>query len=380
MKLMIVSSEFPPGPGGIGTHAYYLAKYLAIQGWDVSVLAKQDYSTKAEIDAFKKQQSFQIITLPSLFPRFLTMLYHFWLILVHVMRQKPSVIVVSGMKMIWISAFASIFFTNPLVFVVHGGKFLGSNRFTDWAIQRAKHIIAVSQYTKRRVEEAGARLGKILAIPNGADNTRFYCLDEKTIADFRASRGLDDKIILLTVGNVSERKGQQVVIQALPHILKDYPKVHYFMLGLPSKQAEYEALAKSHGVSEHIHFLGRQSHEDLLLYLNACDIFLMTSVNTSEGDFEGYGIAVIEAALCKKTAIVSDNSGLTEAVIHQETGLIVAENNPVATADAVKALLENPAMKTRLEEQAYRRAIRSETWEAKVNDYHQVLCKVVGQS
>jgi glycosyltransferase involved in cell wall biosynthesis len=107
---------------------------------------------------------------------------------------------------------------------------------------------------------------------------------------------------------------------------------------------------------------------------------LMTSVNTLEGDFEGYGIAVIEAALCKKTAIVSDNSGLTEAVIHEETGLIVAENNPVATADAVKALLENPAMKTWLEEQAYRRAIRSETWEAKVNEYHQVLCKVVGQS
>ena len=45
-----------------------------------------------------------------------------------------------------------------------------------------------------------------------------------------------------------------------------------------------------------------------MLY-NACDLFVMTSRQLSDGDFEGYGIAVIETALCGKAAVVSDNSG-----------------------------------------------------------------------
>ena len=52
MRALIVSSEFPPGPGGIGTHAFELAGGLVRQGWDVEVLTSQDYATDREVVEF----------------------------------------------------------------------------------------------------------------------------------------------------------------------------------------------------------------------------------------------------------------------------------------------------------------------------------------
>ena len=76
--------------------------------------------------------------------------------------------------------------------------------------------------------------------------------------------------------------------------------------------------------------------------LNACDLFVMTSRNTADGDFEGYGIAVIEAALCGKPAVVSAGSGLGEAIVAGETGVLVREDDPPDTARAIAELLADP--------------------------------------
>jgi phosphatidylinositol alpha-1,6-mannosyltransferase len=93
-----------------------------------------------------------------------------------------------------------------------------------------------------------------------------------------------------------------VVIRALPHILKVAPKTHYLMAGLPTLKHELTELARKLGVAEHVHFLGRVDADSLVKYLNCCDVFVMTSRLTKDGDCEGFGIAVVEAALCGKPA------------------------------------------------------------------------------
>ena len=52
MRLLLSSSEFPPGPGGIGSHAFQVARNLLGLGWEVKVLSPQDYSTDEEIESF----------------------------------------------------------------------------------------------------------------------------------------------------------------------------------------------------------------------------------------------------------------------------------------------------------------------------------------
>src|SRR5262249_42098920 len=163
-------------------------------------------------------------------------------------------------------------------------------------------------------------------------------------------------------GSVTERKGQDVVIRALPHILHQLPNTHYFIIGLPAKATEFAALAQKLGVADYVHFLGRVDAGTVVRYLNCADLFVMTSRHSHDGDFEGYGIAVVEAALCSRPAVVSANSGLAEAIIDGETGLCVPEEDEIATAQAIISLLRNESRRCAMGEAAQRRAMAEQTW------------------
>jgi phosphatidylinositol alpha-1,6-mannosyltransferase len=185
--------------------------------------------------------------------------------------------------------------------------------------------------------------------------------------------GLEDAQVLLTVGSVTERKGQDVVIRALPHILEQVPDAHYLIAGAPNKQLDFEQLAHSLGVGEHIHFLGQVPSDLLVRIMNSCDVFIMTSKHTEDGDFEGYGIAVVEAALCGKPAVVADNSGLVEAIVHGQTGLAVSEGDELATAEAVLEILKNDELRLTMGQAARERALSEQTWANRIKEYARLL-------
>jgi len=132
-------------------------------------------------------------------------------------------------------------------------------------------------------------------------------------------------------------------------------------------------------VADRVHFLGRVDESTLIEAYNACDVFVMTSRHTADGDFEGYGIAVVEAALCGKPAVVSGDSGLEEAVLDGETGLVVPQNDPTATASAIIRLLTDEKLYFRLAEQARLRALSEQTWDHRVGEYHSILCSLIGK-
>jgi phosphatidylinositol alpha-1,6-mannosyltransferase len=217
-------------------------------------------------------------------------------------------------------------------------------------------------------------------IPNGADEKRFRRLPVDEVAAYRTGLGLGDAQLLLTVGNVSERKGQDVVIRALPHILAQTPNTHYLIAGLPTRRPALEALAQKLGVLDHVHFLGRVSNQELPLLINACDLFVMTSRHTAGGDFEGYGIAVVEAAFCGLPAVVSAPSGLAEAIVDGETGIAVPQDDPEATAQAIIQLLQNGALRQQMGEAARRRALREQTWTQRAAAYDVLLRELLGQT
>ncbi|MDX2091173.1 MAG: glycosyltransferase family 4 protein [Kofleriaceae bacterium] len=181
----------------------------------------------------------------------------------------------------------------------------------------------------------------------------------------------------MTVGSVHERKGQDVVIRALPRILEKHPDVHYVSVGQPYKQAAFSALARELGVDHKVHFLGVLSPDEVVCALNAADLFVMTSQHTPNGDFEGYGIAVVEAALCGRAAVVSDGSGVCEAIEPGETGLVARISDPVSTAERINELLSDPARLATMSARARERALAEKTWEVRCETYHRVLQDLV---
>ena len=273
----------------------------------------------------------------------------------------------TGSRAAWIAGLLASGWRIPWVLIGHGSEF---GLRTGWQARlmrlsgnRADAVISVSQYTQRAMQNLGITKPVGYVIHNGADGNQFTQQPETEVEEFRQQKNVKDHFVLLTVGNVSNRKGQEVVIRALPGILVSFPHVVYWMAGLPQNQEKLESLARDLGVSDHIRFWGKVSARTLVRLYNACDLFLMTSRQLADGDFEGYGIAVIEAALCGKTAVVSDNSGLAEAVEDGVTGLLVPQNDPQQTAQAVLRLINNPTKRQELAQQAYKNAIAHQTWQ-----------------
>jgi phosphatidylinositol alpha-1,6-mannosyltransferase len=364
---LLLASEFPPGPGGIGVQAHQLAVHLQRYGWLVEVAASQAYVTAEVRNCFNDQLSFPITSLSAL-----SIGQRLQQIGRKIKMFRPDVMVASGGRLLWITAILSKLFQIPWVAVGHGTEFLSPFplfRFlTQQAVSRADQAVAVSQYTARLM--GAKRPSGVIIIPNGADGERFR--PDRPTQTLRHELGLAGKQVLLTVGNVSERKAQDVVIQALPGVLAHCPDVVYLVAGLPTRQKVLTRLAQDLGVSQQVCFADVVSPEVLPLYYNLCDLFVLVSRETQAGDVEGYGIVVVEAALCGKTAVVSDHGGLPEAVHYGETGLIVPTESPEKTAEAIISLLTDEPQRQVLARRALCRAVET-TWASRTAAYDALL-------
>ncbi|HSV73497.1 MAG TPA: glycosyltransferase family 4 protein [Chthonomonadales bacterium] len=380
MDALLVSSEFPPGPGGIGTHAWHVARQLQARGWEVRVLTPQDYVPVEEAERFNAEQPFGVVRAPSGKGALRNGVQRLRALRRLTQGRRPDVLVASGDRAVWLAALgrpAGV----PFVAFGHGTEF-GSPRgwgarVSRWSFGRADLLVCVSEFTRDLVLAAGVRSRCIKVVPNGADDARFRVLPEPDAERCRRRWGLHGRRVLLTVGQVSERKGQDTVIRAMPEVLKSVPEALYLIVGLPSRESEYARLARELGVDEHVRFLGRREPDEVVELLNVADLFVMTSRTTPSGDCEGFGIAAVEAALCGKPAIVSEGSGLVEAIEHGRTGLAVPPDDAAATASAIVRLLTDAPMRERMGVAALERAQSEQTWAHRGEQYDHLLREVV---
>lgn len=372
-RLLLLSSEFPPGPGGIGTHAFQLARHLARFGWNVMVQAPQPYVTAAERDDFNTRQPFSIVPLAERGAGFGWWIGRLREINGAVGGFRPAILVATGRRALLTAAAIHAVYRIPWVAVGHGTEFVNHSPvaqfMTRQALARAAAVIAVSEYTAGLIREA-ARPRRLIVIPNAADWESFQPgLDA---ANWRRKWNAGDGPILLTVGQVSERKAQDVVIRALPRILADRSDAHYIIAGLPSRREEFAAIAHELGIADRVHFTGLVATSDLPMIYNAADLFVLVSRRAADGNVEGYGIVVQEAALSGLPAVVSRDCGLTEAIREGETGLSVPPDDPDATAEAILSLLNDEDRRREMGHRARELALQS-TWSERIADYDRVL-------
>jgi len=166
------------------------------------------------------------------------------------------------------------------------------------------------------------------------------------------------------------------VVRALARGGGALDRAHYLIAGLPTRGPAIRALADELGVGDRVHLLGRVTSEELPAAYAAADVFAMTSRQVAAGDVEGYGIAVVEAALTGVPAVVTADSGLAEAVVHDRTGLVVPQDDPAATADALRALLDDGDRRRDQGRAARARAVADLTWAALADRYDAVVRRV----
>jgi len=298
-------------------------------------------------------------------------------------QTPPDVLLAVGKQGVWLSAVLSVLTGVPMVAVGAGSEFTERSRLgrllNRWSFGRARHRIVISEYTRQLMISAGissARISETTLVPCGADDRRYQPgLDSEKL---RERLGLDDRCVLLTVGQLSERKAQDVVIRALPAIIREYPGLVYVMVGIPTRGPELVRLAEELGVRDHVRLAGVVSVEELPLYYNLADLFVLVSRRAQDGNVEGYGIVVAEAALCGLPAVVSKGCGLEEAVVEGRTGLLVEPDDPQATASAILRLLADAPLRQEMGAAARDCVSEMGTWAQRIAVYDRILIGVVG--
>lgn len=334
-KVLIISSEFPPNVGGIGNHAYNLALALAHEGLSVTVVADIIAVSERELEEFASTQPFTIHWVSR--KKLVLQTYADRIVKSLSAAKNADKIICSGKFSLWIAALIKRWFPKKeLTAVVHGTELdlrsAGPRRLTAYSLRKFDKIIAVSNYTKQHLPGNLPTRIKQFVIHNGINKSEFDIKDVSPLAGSPA---------LVTVGNVTDRKGQENVINALPEIIKDYPSARYHIIGKPTNKEKIIKLAKSLGVDDRIVFYGAVTRDELLQKLKGAAIKLMLSNHTADGDFEGFGIAVLEANAFGIPAIGSRDCGIADAIEQGTTGLLVDQHNSKEVAEAVKTTMDN---------------------------------------
>lgn len=382
-KCLFISTHFPPGPGGISFHAYHIINELKNNhNWSFEIAANQLYANEDEINKFNHSYHSKIHTLKDT-PSLLSLIFKIVKLLIITIRYNPNVIVTSGKHATWFGALIKFVLRKKIIAFGHGTEFGTTNpkeiKINKKAYSYIDLLICVSNFTLNYVKvKTEIKLKKGIVVYNGADESLYKKMSPQDITEFKTKKKILDQKILITIGSVTERKGQWMVINALPEILKRNPNTHYYCIGIPSKEKKFRELAKQLGVDEHVHFLGKLPNQDLPLWTNASDLFLMTSSHTKDGDFEGFGISVIEAALCGIPAIVSSGEhGLSEAIQAGVTGIAIKENDSQLLASEINNLLENKNELNQLGDAAYKRAVEGFTWKIITKQINQEINNII---
>jgi len=205
--------------------------------------------------------------------------------------------------------------------------------------RRVDHLTYLGEFTRRAISRAidTSAESAMVKIAPGIDTEHFRPVDS---IDLKKTLGLHDKRVIVSVGRLVHRKGQDSLIEAMPQILQKVSNAHLVLIGEGSYRGYLEGRAKSLQIDSHITFIGRIAYADLPRYICVGEIFAMPSRSRFAGlEVEGLGIVYLEASACALPVIAGDSGGAPDAVLEGITGLVVNGRDVSAVADSIEQLL-----------------------------------------
>ncbi len=198
------------------------------------------------------------------------------------------------------------------------------------AARRAAGLVAVCQALKDRLVELGIPTDRVRVLRNGVDLARFRPVDR---AEARAALGLPpEPHLLVSVGQLIERKGHDLVIGALAEL----PGVHLAIAGNGPLRPALEAQAAALGVAGRVRFLGAVPHDRLRLVYGAADVSVLASSR------EGWANVLLESMACGTPVVASAVWGTPEVVAEPAAGMLMPERSAAGAAAAIRRLLDDP--------------------------------------
>jgi len=353
LRILFISRAYPPVIGGIERQNYELATHLAALA-DVTIIANRRGKR--------------------LLPLFLP-----WAILKAVLSARKHDVVLLGDGVLGLVAwFVKTSSRIPVACILHGLDLtfpapLYQRLWVRHWIPSADRFFPVSRETLRLAVERGIPAACCHTIPNGVDPQGFEANVPREALERLLNRPLAGRPLLLTVGRLIRRKGVAwFVDQVLPRL---DPAVLYLIVGEGPERGAITAAIARHGLQGRALLLGRAAGEVVRKLYGGVDLFIQPNIPVP-GDVEGFGLVVLEASVSGTPVIASRLEGLSDAVTEQENGILVTPGSLEEFCRAIRALLDDDAMRKQLGERARALIATDYSWSAIASRYHDACAEL----
>jgi phosphatidyl-myo-inositol dimannoside synthase len=342
-RVLLVTNDFPPRRGGIQSYLVeFVRRLVAAESHSLTVYAPQWKGADA-FDEAARGAGYRVVRHPGT-----------------LMLPGPTVegrmrrlIVDHGIDTVWFGAAAPLALLAPRARQAGATRVLASTHGHEvgWSmlpvarsvlrrIGDATDVVTyVSRYTRSRFASAFGPAASLEYLPSGVDTDRFRP-DPAGRAELRDRYRLGERPIAVCLSRLVPRKGQDMLIRALPSIRRRVDGAALVIVGGGPYLGALRKLAQECGVADHVTFTGGVPAAELPAHYALADVFAMPCRTRGAGmDVEGLGIVFLEASATGVPVIAGESGGAPEAVQHNKTGLVIDGRSADNVADAVTELL-----------------------------------------
>lgn len=348
-RVLLVTNDFPPRRGGIQSYLEQFVDRLAATGeHQLTVYAPQWKGA----DDYDRASGYRIVRHPGtlMLPE------------PGVDRRMRALITEHGIETVWFGAAA------PLALLASRARGAGARRVVasthghevGWsmlpvarsALRRIGDttdvVTFVSRYTRGRFASAFGPDARLEHLPPGVDTDRFRP-DQAARTDLRSRYGLGQRPTIVCVSRLVPRKGQDMLIKALPDIRRRVADAVLVIVGSGPYADDLHKLAWHVGVADDVVFTGAVPGDELPAHYAMADVFAMPCRTRGSGlDVEGLGIVFLEASATGIPVVAGRSGGAPETVLDGRTGRVVDGRSHDAIVDAVSTVLADPALGARM--------------------------------
>ena len=337
-NILVITNDFGPRTGGIETFVIGLLERIV--DCKVIVFTSQQGNTSEYDQQWLKKFGVQVIRDRSkiLIPS------------VRVAKRAKEIAQSHNVEVLVFGAAAPLALMAPrlrkagikkIIALTHGHEVWWARIFPfNLAMRRignsVDHLTYLGEFTRQAISRSLSQnsIDSMVKIAPGIDTSHFS--PQSDAIHRRTELGLEGKKIIVSVGRLVHRKGQDKLIEAFPTIVREIPNAHLLIVGEGPYRTHLEKLVERLSLKENVTFVGRIFYDDLPSYLSASDVFVMPSRSRFFGlEVEGLGIVYLEASACAIPVVAGISGGAPDAVQEGITGLCVDGTNAAQIAEAV---------------------------------------------
>jgi len=365
-KILFISRAYPPILGGIENQNYEISKSLSA---DVKIIANK-FGRKM-LPLFAPYALIQIIFL---LPKYDVILLGDGVLsiigwFVKLFSQKPVISIAHGLDLNWNSSSLGVWYEKILIK-------LYKKLWVEIFFEKIDKFIAVGNTTIKEGVKLGIPKEKFVFVPNGVDTEKFLGTRNYSRHDLEKTinMNLSEKKVLLTLGRLARRKG---VAWFIENVMPKLPNnIIYVVSGNGPDKENIKAAIKRTKQFDRVKLFGPATDPEKFLLYNTVDLFVQPNIKVA-GDMEGFGLVVLEAAVCRRVVITSELEGLKDAITNGKNGFLVDPENTEKYAAKIKALLENDDVRKIFGERAREFVKENYTWEIIAKKYLEEIKKTI---